>query len=94
MGLAISRSIIESYGGYVWAAANSGKGAMFLFTLPTAAPGGAEWFAPSPCLAAGHPCRPHIKLDRQADLFAVLPNKLMDRGRPPLLSTLLSGHGS
>jgi signal transduction histidine kinase len=37
MGLAISRSIIESHGGRVWVAANSGKGAAFHFTLPTAA---------------------------------------------------------
>jgi PAS domain S-box-containing protein len=37
MGLAISRSIIESHGGRVWVAANAGKGAAFHFTLPTAA---------------------------------------------------------
>ena len=37
MGLAISRSIIESHGGRVWVAANSGKGAAFHFTLPAAA---------------------------------------------------------
>jgi PAS domain S-box-containing protein len=37
MGLAISRSIIESHGGRVWATANSGKGASFHFTLLTAA---------------------------------------------------------
>jgi len=37
MGLAISRSIIESHGGGVWASANSGKGATFHFTLPAAA---------------------------------------------------------
>jgi PAS domain S-box-containing protein len=36
MGLAISRSIIESHGGGVWASANSGKGATFHFTLPAA----------------------------------------------------------
>jgi len=37
MGLAISRSIIESHGGRVWVAANAAKGAAFHFTLPTAA---------------------------------------------------------
>jgi signal transduction histidine kinase len=34
MGLAISRSIIESHGGRLWATANSGHGAIFHFTLP------------------------------------------------------------
>jgi signal transduction histidine kinase len=34
MGLAITRSIVESYGGRVWATANDGAGATFHFTLP------------------------------------------------------------
>lgn len=34
MGLAISRSIIESYGGRLWAVANGDQGATFCFTLP------------------------------------------------------------
>jgi PAS domain S-box-containing protein len=37
MGLTITRSIVESYGGRVWATANEGPGATFQFTLPTGA---------------------------------------------------------
>ena len=34
MGLRISRSIIESHGGRLWAGDNSPRGASFYFTLP------------------------------------------------------------
>jgi signal transduction histidine kinase len=35
MGLWISRSIIESHGGRIWAASNDGPGTKFLFALPS-----------------------------------------------------------
>ena len=34
MGLSISRTIVESHGGRVWASANTTRGATFQFTLP------------------------------------------------------------
>jgi PAS domain S-box-containing protein len=35
MGLSVSRRIIESHGGRLWACANKGRGATFQFTIPT-----------------------------------------------------------
>lgn len=34
-GLSISRRIIESHGGHLWASANAERGATFCFTLPS-----------------------------------------------------------
>jgi signal transduction histidine kinase len=35
MGLSICRTIIEGYGGGIWASNNSGPGATFQFSLPS-----------------------------------------------------------
>jgi PAS domain S-box-containing protein len=42
MGLAISRSIIETHHGQIWAAANTPRGAIFQFTLPVGGVGEAR----------------------------------------------------
>jgi signal transduction histidine kinase len=38
MGLSISRTIVESHNGRLWASTNNGRGVTFQFTIPTEAP--------------------------------------------------------
>jgi signal transduction histidine kinase len=51
IGLSLSRSIIESHGGKLWAEANDGPGATFSFSIPRQATNaedeGALWMPPT-----------------------------------------------
>jgi PAS domain S-box-containing protein len=60
IGLSVSRSIIESHGGKLWAEANDGPGATFLFSVPRVAGNATEHRTDEFVLA------PEIKVERDA----------------------------
>jgi PAS domain S-box-containing protein len=60
IGLSVSRSIIESHGGKLWAEANDGPGATFLFSVPRLAGNATEHRTDEFVLA------PEIKVERDA----------------------------
>jgi predicted ATPase/signal transduction histidine kinase len=53
LGLSICRSIVESYGGRLWASANDARGAAFQFTLPCRPESSAHFELPMDVIAAG-----------------------------------------
>jgi signal transduction histidine kinase len=46
IGLSVSRSIIESHNGRIWASLNDGPGATFCFSIPRASAGVAKIYEP------------------------------------------------
>ena len=77
LGLSISRSIVERLGGRIWAVNNSGPGATFLFTLPSAQDLGATEPVSTPY--AEEPDEPHERSRRGGplDLSATAENDLI-----------------
>jgi C4-dicarboxylate-specific signal transduction histidine kinase len=53
LGLSICRSIIEGHGGHLWATANTPRGAIFQFALPSKADGRRTRTPPEPRLGGG-----------------------------------------